>query len=176
MITYCGIPVNPQPLCCDGHAHARDCFPNSPGWGFGGYFYLGGTSLTPLTEKENTMKKSIDFTKPIQTRDGRKVRYLHTLEGDNEYRVVSICVAKEDGQEEIVRHTLAGGYYDDEEESQNDLVNVPEKKTLWVNIYPGTNLGVTGVVAHGSRGQADAHGSPSRVACVQVEYIEGQGL
>jgi hypothetical protein len=52
----------------------------------------------------------------------------------------------------------------------NDLVEVKEKRSIYVNVYPGTTPGV----AHKSRDAADRNTTDTRIACVLVEFEEGQ--
>lgn len=53
-----------------------------------------------------------------------------------------------------------------------DLVNIPEKIKLWVNVYnDGIPCGV-----HHSRVKADSSAGSGRIACVEIEVTEGQGL
>ena len=74
---------------------------------------------------------SIDFTKPLQTRDGRKVRLLCT-DAHEPYPIVCLCedtklfaMFTPDGKPPV------GG--------RNDLMNVPEEVTvdMWINVYDG---------------------------------------
>jgi len=53
-----------------------------------------------------------------------------------------------------------------------DIINVPEKRELWLNIYPNTYL----IGAYETRTDADNWASSDRIACVRVEYTEGEGL
>ncbi len=48
-----------------------------------------------------------------------------------------------------------------------------KKGTIWVNIYPPSRVGMIG---HITRSLADEQAGPSRVACIQIEWEEGQGL
>lgn len=51
---------------------------------------------------------------------------------------------------------------------------VPEKKMLYVNVYPD---GIHSChYAYSTREKADKAASVSRIACVEVEYKDGQGL
>lgn len=76
---------------------------------------------------------SIDFTKPLQTRDGRKVQLLCTDKVGTSYPVV---VWLEDIKG-TASYTLEGVNVIGEE-SDIDLMNVPEEVTVdaWVNVYP----------------------------------------
>lgn len=71
----------------------------------------------------------IDFTKPVQTRDGRPVRILCTERKHDSYPVVGlieIC-----GKECFYTWDLNGRYCEHYNNNNLDLVNVPEKKTVY---------------------------------------------
>lgn len=70
----------------------------------------------------------IDFTKPVQTRDGRSVRILCTDRKSYSHEVVGL-VESEEGIEYLYSWSLNGKRFG-LEESLN-LVNVPEKKTIY---------------------------------------------
>jgi hypothetical protein len=106
----------------------------------------------------------IDLTKPLQTRDGNPVELLAT-NARGRFPLIGYIGACEG------RYTwLENGRYTElDEESEHDLMNVPQVKHMYVNVYPTTCYGyptkteATGVAHH-----------PSRVACVRLEYTEGQ--
>lgn len=68
----------------------------------------------------------IDFNKPVQTRDGRKVRILCTDCKSPLYPVVTL-IKCENGSEQIVAHTLEGVWLVGSAPHRNDLVNVPQR-------------------------------------------------
>lgn len=43
----------------------------------------------------------------------------------------------------------------------------PKKGTVWVNVYP---------VSHKTKAEADAYAQDGRIACVSVNWTEGEGL
>ena len=51
------------------------------------------------------------------------------------------------------------------------LRNVPEKHVRWVNFYP---YGCAG--KHRTRDEADDFAAEDRIACIRVEFEEGEGL
>lgn len=114
---------------------------------------------------------TIDFDKPVQTRDGKAVTILTTERADNTYPVVGLINDKH-----ICLFTEEGWVYDDGREHDLDLMNVPVKHTrkIWLNVYPAKH----DVAAHGERGAADACAGPDRIACIPVtiEFEEGEGL
>ena len=76
---------------------------------------------------------SIDFTKPLQTCNGMKLRLLCT-DAAGHYPIV--CLREDDKIE--LSFTLNGRYYEDLEDHPNNLMNVPEQVTVdrWMNVYP----------------------------------------
>lgn len=53
-----------------------------------------------------------------------------------------------------------------------DLIPVPKKRTVWVNVY-----GVNDIVLCGStKDTAERCAAPGRIACVSLEFEEGEGL
>lgn len=53
-----------------------------------------------------------------------------------------------------------------------DLCDKPRKQTLWVNIYPETSA--QRCAGCNSRAEADRFAATTRIACVRIEYEEGQ--
>jgi hypothetical protein len=113
-----------------------------------------------------------DPNKPVQFRHApEKVRILAT---DLKYNFpIAIAVLRDDGREEIrTRHS--DGRVNPDRESPYDLVNVPEKHERWANIYSLSDQ--TYCNLYPTREAADFSSAPNRVACVRVEYTEGEGL
>ena len=113
-----------------------------------------------------------DPTKPVQTRDGRKARIIATDAVDPIYPIVALVTQKA-GEERPERYTSTGRYYSDGDILRpTDLVNVPEKHVRWVNVYPDRNCRTV----YGARYGADAGASDDRIACIRIEFEEGEGL
>jgi hypothetical protein len=51
----------------------------------------------------------------------------------------------------------------------------PEKKKAWVNVYNWKMVPCSYDISS-TKEQADNRASPSRIACIEIEYEEGQGL
>jgi hypothetical protein len=79
--------------------------------------------------------KAFDPTKPVQTRDGRPARILCTDRASPLYPIVALVRTEKGGE---VSHyvTETGQSWRDEQESGSDLVNIPEKREGWINVYP----------------------------------------
>ena len=106
----------------------------------------------------------VDWTKPIQTRDGLKARLTGTdfVRPDGQCMTLEIngdqdCNRFPDGTAGLEIHDMA-------------IINVPEKRVVWLNMYPD---GMSNFM-HQSLDQANKHGNPKREACVRVEYEIGQ--
>lgn len=115
----------------------------------------------------------LDLTKPVSTRDGRKVRVLCTdLKGV--HPIVGV-VTRADG-EEVVLTWLPDGRLSFNVACPGDLINVPERHVRWVNVYRGLDGRMWGASLCVSREMADAHADCNRIACLRIEFEEGQGL
>lgn len=121
--------------------------------------------------KELLMPKPFDPTKPCQTKDGRAARVLAIGVNGCNGETLAVLISEKDGTDIPCCHH-ANGQYMKVLTSARDLVNIPEKKTIYVNIRPNGQDDTT----HFSRYDADARATPDRVACVRVEYEEGEGL
>ena len=103
----------------------------------------------------------IDFTKPVQTRDGRKVRVLCT-DGPRPYSICGYIGSNVSPSTWRVDGSLVSCRGPD----KADLINVPETRVGWVNMYPK--------YPHTTRAAADDSADPTRIACVRVTYEVGQ--
>lgn len=121
----------------------------------------------------------IDFSKPVQTRDGRPARILATDLRHPDYSVVA-AVSDGNNLEEIIRFTPEGSFWKARggrpEPDRADLVNVPRKigREIWVNVYPTDDS----YGAMKSKAVADQWAGGTRIACVKVviDCNEGDGL
>lgn len=109
--------------------------------------------------------KPLDLTKPLQTRDGQPVTILTTERPDSLHPVVGMTNAGL-----ILTYTTQGKVYSCGREHELDLMNVPEKRTFWFNIYEDRQT------RHPNRDHADYYACYGRLACVEVTYTEGEGL
>lgn len=114
---------------------------------------------------------TLDITKPLQTHDGRPVRFL-CLDHLSEWPIIALIMRK-DGTEFISRCALDG---DSDGPSVQDLVNVPEKRVLdvWLNRYPRYIC----PFVYASKADADLGAGPNRDACIRIvrEYVVGEGM
>lgn len=110
--------------------------------------------------------KPLDLTKPLQTRDGQPVTILTTERPDSLHPVVGMTNAGL-----ILTYTAQGKVYSGGREHELDLMNVPERRTIWLNIYQNQPPR-----EYSSRDQANFFADPGRIACIEVTYTEGEGL
>lgn len=85
-----------------------------------------------------TIDKPFDPNKPVQTRDGCKARILCTDRNMPGYPIIALHYAH--GFEHVFSHK-ADGRLNSSREMKEDLVNVPERKTVYVNMYAGRTRG-----------------------------------
>jgi hypothetical protein len=114
---------------------------------------------------------AIDWTKPVQTRDGQKVRVLCTDGPDSQYPVIGLI----DGGG-LETWTIGGVYAANVATSNLDIINTPDPPvtvTRWVNVYPDMER------FYRSRDDATFHhGANGPIACVPVtfSYRPGEGI
>lgn len=107
------------------------------------------------------MTKPFDKTKPF-TWNGRPATYLCDLNDD----VIVAKVVLDSGVDSVLvfnRDGTAVGF-------TAPLVNTPVKHKRWVNIY------TDGGVVYLSKSHADECADRRRIACVEVEFDDGEGL
>jgi len=110
----------------------------------------------------------IDINKKYRFRNGEDARILCVDSGDENYPVIALT---REGQTSL--HTKSGALWNAlwiiEGQHIWDLVEVKEKKTLWVNILP-SGVGY----AYLCMSEADYQATKHRVARIKVTYEEGQ--
>lgn len=116
---------------------------------------------------------SIDFTKPVQTRDGRKVRILCTDSAVNGWPVVGI-VESSSSMLAMVYQWRLDGTCDFGRHSHTDLINVPplkKKALVTVRLYRCPQVGVYPAVS--MEGQPAPWGSDFIAQqFVEMEYTD----
>lgn len=113
---------------------------------------------------------TIDFTKPVQTRDGQPVTILTTKREHALYPVVGMV-----NGDEVLVFTAKGCLFNNGMEHDLDLVNVQERHETWINIYHNEH-GCPWVCPYQTKEEADYKAAPERIACVRIEYKIGDGL
>jgi len=121
----------------------------------------------------------ISMDKHYKTRDGRDVRVLCV---DNEYKDENPVVAIIDGRPYMF--TATGRDIDDNHETEDDLIEVPEEKELWTEIFTVGNGAVRAVYYLSEIalqiGVASNRGfyenNYKLIAIKKVTYVEGEGI
>lgn len=124
-------------------------------------------------------KNKLDFTKPVQTRDGNHVKVFLDDRG-SKYPVVGAYLF--DNQWWAANWTQSGEWIDrrhhgirTDANAHLDLIQAPPPKhKRWVNVYPKDSHVIS--TAHESREYADEYAHESRIACIEIEFAEGEGL
>ena len=111
-----------------------------------------------ISEYKEPSMKEIDFSKPLRFTaiDKAPVHYIG-LDKDGKH----MC-QKTTGMEAIFVVDQWG-----KSAQFVDIENVPEKLVRWVNVYPD---------AHPSKKDADHCAAADRIACIRIEFEEGEGL
>jgi hypothetical protein len=105
----------------------------------------------------------VDITKKYKTRDGIDVELISD-KGRGEYPIIGFI----HDDEYVKTWTKDGVFNIGIILNHLDIVEVKEKKSAYLNVYQNT------VAAHDSKCLADNHAYETRIACVRVEYEEGQ--
>src|SRR5574337_94440 len=79
---------------------------------------------------------AFDPTKPVQTRAGHPARIICT-DRKGEYPIVALV----DDDDKARCFTKDGMYWASSKPCNNDLVNVPQKREGWINIYQDSRRG-----------------------------------
>jgi hypothetical protein len=106
----------------------------------------------------------IDFDKPVQTRDGRRVTILTVEARDKDYPILGYVGEDTDlacWSTEGNRSWGSGCF---------SLINAPEKFVGYINVYE--NISFNG--CHESAVDASRGAGTDRIACVRFEYTKGQ--
>jgi len=114
----------------------------------------------------------IDWNKPVQTKDGRKFFYLGRIPH------VRLPIVGYIEGDDVPGQWPADGRINHNFDSNNDLINVPEKHKLWVNVYRDDNGDWrSGIEASKEAADLrDGYNIYTRIACIRIEFHEGEGL
>lgn len=117
----------------------------------------------------------IEVGKEYKTRGGDTATVIYELSGNEKLFPFVVCIKYSDGEEQVITVTRQGRTLK-HEQSLDDLVSLAPKKIKvegWANVIPS---GVA--ILYGSKDDADACASKSRIACKRIEFEveEGEGL
>lgn len=79
------------------------------------------------------MRTTFDPTKPVRTRHGRAARII-CADVKSGYPIIALVANSDDGTELARSYDERGLYYSVGEECGADLINVPERKTEFLNM------------------------------------------
>jgi hypothetical protein len=120
----------------------------------------------------------IDWTKPIQTKNGKAARYLGRLNTKSAYcHVVAVRDSENEDEKQLYNVSDSGKFCGDEKWAWN-IINVPQKHVYWLNVYnPKSPMRHDHVFGQPRRSleSADKNGE-GRIACIRIEFTEGEGL
>lgn len=158
-------------------SNGRDCMRlefddgNSYHYYYDGRPYYNGPLIENYEPEVENKPMTVDWTKPIQTRDGRPARVLCTdLKSPNELRVVIAVLLTDGKREDVWYRPPCGKFYGMNKESPTDIINVPEKRTVYINIYSPNDM-----VLHTTKEAAEqCLVKDLCIARVKVEYTVGQ--
>jgi len=102
----------------------------------------------------------LDINKPVQTRDGRKARIIATDKKGN-YPIIALI----DEDETIISCTKKGNRFI-KCENKMDLINVPKKRYLYINVYKND------LCVHKSQLEAQKNKDNDLVAKMKIEINE----
>lgn len=111
----------------------------------------------------------IDWTKPVQTRDGRKARVICTdMRGGVGQLTVVVLIEHQDG--EYVVTTRANGWFW-AGGMACEIVNVPERTELWTNMYENGTAR-----CYLSRSIADRVAGDDRIGVIRITLEDGKPI
>ena len=113
-----------------------------------------------------------------QTKDGHKVRILCKDGPSIVDSVPQPLVGYIDGCDTADAWCIDGRYFL-EVGDDKDLVNIPEKHVVWVNVHQGHVDYFLGAKLCPTKEDATRHAltyDATHVACIKVEFTEGEGL
>ena len=115
---------------------------------------------------------SFDPTKPVQTRNGHKARIL-TTDLNNSYPIIA-AITEPPGIEFTYAY-LSDGRAHRHGNSNCDLINIPEKITHFLNLYPeGEPTESLNVFAHTTLSDALHNGTTSRLGTLEITIADGK--
>ena len=104
-----------------------------------------------------------DPTKPVQTCDSRKARIICT-DANNHQPIVAL-ITEQDGHEYTRNYTKDGFYYIGAGRSDSDLINIPERRIMWTNVYTHHTDG-----SYTTRERADETAGARRIGVLKLTY------
>lgn len=118
--------------------------------------------------------KEFNPKEPVQFRHApEKVRILAT---DLKFDLPIVIAILRDNDREEIRTRHPDGRVNPGRDSPYDLVNVPKKHEVWINLYDTEEVFFGCAYPTREQANANANANINRTACVRVEFTEGEGL
>ncbi len=124
---------------------------------------------------EEDLKNRDLWESGFQTSDGRLARILADDISDLQGRSVAVAIMEEYGREWVTLFTPQGMWSG----TTRTLIRRPVKRRGWVNVYEcnfGATCGAEVGAIHSTRDDADRRKGADRIACIEIEFLEGEGL
>jgi hypothetical protein len=120
-----------------------------------------------------TTEKKFDYKKPFRTRNGKKAELLADDISGN--YCLCVKVIDEDNYSRIHSYSIDGIYNINNINHDLDLVNIPQKITKWLSIYLEDRHNYYSYL-YETKEEADECSGTTRIACIKIEFKEGEGL
>lgn len=108
----------------------------------------------------------VDYTKPIRMTDGRSVELVRA-NADNSDRPHIVVITDNDGKR------IACFVGDDGLAYGGQIENVPEKRTVWLNVYANGSI-LASVSLWAAREHADARAASERTHILELDIDTGE--
>jgi hypothetical protein len=135
----------------------------------GAVAFIRRKSVQPTVEPS---KPAVDWSKPLQLKDGRKARFLALIKCPEQPRC---CVVTDADGDEWVEAWCENGNYTVPGLSPLDIINTPERieRDVWLTLYRSGDISTDE-----TEEAAKANRDKDRVACVrvQIDCNVGEGL
>ena len=123
---------------------------------------------------------TINMTDKYQTRDGCEVR-IYAVDGACAFPVHGAVKRSDEWRSATWTSDGRFSTWASGPPQADDLVLVPVRRSVWLNVYPYPREGIFTFLVAGcsicpTREQADSAARPDRIACIHVEFTEGEGL
>ncbi|MES0444927.1 MAG: hypothetical protein ABUJ92_00140 [Desulfobacterales bacterium] len=115
----------------------------------------------------------IDWTKPVQTKDGRPVTIWTTESKVGVYPVRGEFLFG--GEWKADAWAIDGNLFHDGSLDDKNLMNVPEEIEGWVNIYEYGGTISVGPIRKDEALSA-SHRENNCIACIKIKFTKGEGL
>lgn len=110
--------------------------------------------------------------KPVCTRDGRKARIIcfdaNIMPGNKNI----LALIRKDTGSEYVEYYTSNGKFSDSKDDINDLMMLPEKKSVWVNIDKGDSGKITISSPYSTKEEAIHHDNETTIDTIKIEWEE----